>query len=95
MGLIQQTDEKGNERTEEKEQRKGEERDCMKVSAVTKGPVMMCSKSSDRFPEYVLWTINSHKRSSIQPLKHAASDPRLSSRLSAAAGLERQEPQLG
>lgn len=48
-----------------------EERDCMKVSALTKGPVMMFSKSSDRFPEYVLLTINSHKHSSIQTLKHA------------------------
>lgn len=67
----------------------------MKVSAVTKGPLMMCSKSPDRFPEYALLTINSHQRSSIQPLKHASSGPRLSSRLSAAAGLKRQEPQLG
>lgn len=53
---------------------RGEERDCMKVSVVTKGPVVMCSKRSDRFPEYVLLTMNPHKRSSIQPLKHASSD---------------------
>lgn len=58
----------------------------MKVSAVTKGPVMMCLKSSDSFPEYLLVTINSHKLNSVQPLKRASSDLKLSSRPSAAAG---------
>lgn len=44
----------------------GVERGCLKVSALTKGPVMMFSKSSDRFPEYVLLTINSHYTAALR-----------------------------
>lgn len=65
----------------------------MKVSAVTKGPVLMCSKSADRFPEYALLTMTAHQRSSIQPLKQASSEPDFHPVF--LQQLKRQEPQLG
>lgn len=62
-GTIKKVDERM-EKTNGKEG--GVERGCLKVSAQTKGPVMMCSKSSDRFPEYVLLSINSHYAAALR-----------------------------